>query len=337
MNRSLSIEFSRITEAAALAAFSWLGRGDKNAADASAVKAMRFMLNQVEMDAEVVIGEGEIDQAPMLYIGEKLGTGSGEQVSIAVDPIDGTRMTAMGQSNALSVLAAGGKDTFLQAPDMFMEKLIVGPEMKGMIDLTLPIEQNLRRVAQKLGKSMSQVNVMVLAKPRHEEVIRRIQQLGARVTAIPDGDVAGAVLCCLPDGGVDMLYGIGGAPEGVVAAAAVRALGGDMQARLIPRNLVREDTPENRQIAEEEIRRCSEKGVAVNQVLHLEDLAKDDNLVFSATGITNGDLLKGIQRQGNLATTETLLIRGNSRTIRRIQSTHYLNRKDAEIYELIGE
>ncbi len=337
MNRLLAIEFSRITEAAALAAFAWLGRGDKNAADDAAVKAMRFMLNQMEMDAEVVIGEGEIDQAPMLYIGEKLGTGKGEQIAIAVDPIDGTRMTAMGQSNAISVLAAGGKQTFLRAPDMYMEKLVVGAEMKGMIDLSLPIEQNLRRVAQKLGKSMSQVTVMVLAKPRHDQVIKKIQQLGARVLAIPDGDVAGALLCCLPDGGVDMLYGIGGAPEGVVTAAAVRALGGDMQARLLPRNQVKEDTPENQKIAEEEIRRCTQNGIAVNQILRLEDLAKDDNLAFVATGITNGELLKGIQRKGNLAITETLLIRGKSRTIRRIQSTHYLDRKDAEIYDLIGE
>ncbi|MGQ0287250.1 class II fructose-bisphosphatase [Pasteurellaceae bacterium 22721_9_1] len=337
MNRLLSIEFSRVTEAAALAAYSWFGRGNKNAADDAAVKAMRYMLNQVEMDAEVVIGEGEIDEAPMLYIGEKLGSGTGEQVAIAVDPIDGTRMTAMGQSNAISVLAAGGKDTFLRAPDMYMEKLVVGPELEGMIDLNLPIEQNLRRVAHKLGKSMSQVTVMVLAKPRHDEVIKRIQQQGARVLAIPDGDVAGSLLCCLPEGGVDMLYGIGGAPEGVITAAAVRALGGDMQARLLPRNQVKGDTPENQQLAQQEIERCQQYGVAVNEVLPLESLVRDDNLVFAATGITNGDLLKGIQRKGNLATTETLLIRGRSRTIRRIQSTHYLDRKDELLYQLIQE
>lgn len=337
MNRSLAIEFSRITEAASLAAFTWLGRGDKNAADNAAVKAMRFMLNNIDMDGEVVIGEGEIDDAPMLYIGEKLGTGNGEKVAIAVDPIDGTRMTAMGQANAISVLAAGGKETFLRAPDMYMEKLVVGPELKGIIDLNLDIVQNCRRVASRLGKSISQLTVMVLAKPRHNDVIKRIQELGACVICIPDGDVAGAVLCCLPDSEVDMLYGIGGAPEGVVTAAAVRALGGDMQARLLPRHLVKGDNPENRKIAEDEIRRCQESGALVNTVLALEQLAKNDNLVFVATGITTGDLLKGIQRKGNLATTETLLIRGNSRTIRRIQSTHYLDRKDAEIYELLSE
>ncbi|HAS02718.1 MAG TPA: fructose-bisphosphatase class II [Pasteurella multocida] len=336
MNRALAIEFSRVTEAAALAGFAWLGRGDKEAADNAAVQAMCLMLNQVEMDAEVVIGEGEIDEVPMLYIGEKVGNGKGEQISIAVDPIEGTRMTAMGQANALSVLAAGGKETFLKAPDMYMEKLVVGPEVKGMVDLNLPLEQNLRRVASKMGKLLSQLTVITLDKPRHHEMIKRMQQLGVKVLAIPDGDVAASILCCLPDGGVDMLYGIGGAPEGVIAAAAVRALGGNMQARLLPRDHVKGDTPENQALAAEEIRRCQEMGIEVNQVLKLEDLVRDDNLVFSATGITNGDLLKGILRKGNLATTETLLIRGRSRTIRRIQSVHYLDRKDTALYRIIG-
>lgn len=336
MNRALAIEFSRVTEAAALAGFAWLGRGDKDAADNAAVQAMRLMLNQVDMAGEVVIGEGEIDQAPMLYIGEKVGNGKGEEVSIAVDPIEGTRMTAMGQANALSVLAAGGKDTFLKAPDMYMEKLVVGPDVKGMIDLNLPLEQNLRRVASKMGKLLSQLTVITLDKPRHHEMIKKMQQLGVKVLAIPDGDVAASILCCLPDGGVDMLYGIGGAPEGVIAAAAVRALGGEMQARLLPRHQVKGNTPENQAIAADEIHRCQAMGIEVNQVLKLDDLIRDDNLVFSATGITNGDLLKGIHRKGNLATTETLLIRGRSRTIRRIQSVHYLDRKDTALYRIIG-
>lgn len=336
MNRALAIEFSRVTESAALAGFTWLGRGDKNAADDAAVQAMRLMLNQIEMSGEIVIGEGEIDEAPMLYIGEKIGSGKGEEVSIAVDPIEGTRMTAMGQPNALSVLAAGGKDTFLRAPDMYMEKLVVGPEAKGMIDLNLPLEQNLRRVASKMGKLLSQLTVITLDKPRHSDIIKKMQQLGVKVMAIPDGDVAAAILCCLPEGNADMLYGIGGAPEGVVAAAAIRALGGEMQARLLPRHQVKGASPENQAIAADEIRRCKEMGIEVNQVLKLEDLVRDDNLVFSATGITNGDLLKGIHRRGNLATTETLLIRGRSRTIRRIQSTHYLDRKDTALYRLIG-
>ena len=332
MNRALAIEFSRVTEAAALAAYTWLGRGDKNAADDAAVKAMRYMLNLIHMDAEIVIGEGEIDEAPMLYIGEKVGSGLGELVSIAVDPIDGTRMTAMGQSNAISVLAAGGKNTFLKAPDMYMEQLVVGSNVKGIIDLNLPLEQNLRRIASKLGKSLSDLTVMVLAKPRHDAVIKQIHNLGAKVLAIPDGDVVGSVLCCLPDAEVDLLYGIGGAPEGVAAAAAIRALGGDMQARLIPRNEVKSDTKENKKIAANEIQRCAALGVKVNEVLKLEDLVRDDNLVFTATGITNGDLLKGISRKGNLASTETILIRGKSRTIRKIQSIHYLD----DLYKILN-
>lgn len=332
MNRALAIEFSRVTEAAALAAYTWLGRGDKNAADDAAVKAMRYMLNLIHMDAEIVIGEGEIDEAPMLYVGEKVGSGLGELVSIAVDPIDGTHMTAMGQSNAISVLAAGGKNTFLKAPDMYMEKLVVGSNVKGIIDLNLPLEQNLRRIASKLGKSLSDLTVMVLAKPRHNAIIKQIHNLGAKVLAIPDGDVAGSVLCCLPDAEVDLLYGIGGAPEGVAAAAAIRALGGDMQARLIPRNEVKSDTEENKKIAANEIQRCAALGVKVNEVLKLEDLVRDDNLVFTATGITNGDLLKGISRKGNLASTETILIRGKSRTIRKIQSIHYLD----DLYKILN-
>ena len=336
MNAALAIEFSRVTEMAALAAHTWFGRGDKNAADDAAVKAMRYMLNLIDMDAEIVIGEGEIDEAPMLYIGEKVGSGMGELVSIAVDPIDGTRMTAMGQPNAISVLAAGGRNTFLKAPDMYMEKLVVGPDVKGMIDLTLPLEQNLRRVASKLGKSLSDLTVMVLAKPRHDEVIKQMHSLGVRVMAIPDGDVAGSVLCCLPDAEVDLLYGIGGAPEGVAAAAAIRALGGDMQARLLPRNEVKGDTEENKKIAADEIQRCEALGVKINKVLKLEDLVRDDNLVFTATGITHGDLLKGISRKGNLAFTETLLICGQSCAIRKIQSIHDLARKDSEIYKILN-
>ena len=215
---------------------------------------------------------------------------------------------------------------------MYMEKLVVGSNVKGIIDLNLPLEQNLRRIASKLGKSLSDLTVMVLAKPRHDAVIKQIHNLGAKVLAIPDGDVAGSVLCCLPDAEVDLLYGIGGAPEGVAAAAAIRALGGDMQARLIPRNEVKGDTEENKKIAANEIQRCAALGVKVNEVLKLEDLVRDDNLVFTATGITNGDLLKGISRKGNLASTETILIRGKSRTIRKIQSIHYLD----DLYKILN-
>ena len=284
MKRSTAFEFSRVTEAAALAAFNWIGRGNKNAADDAAVKAMRALLNKMEIRGEIVIGEGEIDEAPMLYIGEKVGRSEpqDEEVAIAVDPIDGTRMTAMGQAGAIAVLAAGGKNTFLRAPDMYMEKLVVNSAAKGMIDLNLPLEQNIRRVASKKGKLLSQMTVAILAKPRHDEIIKKVQELGVRVIAIPDGDVAASVQCCLPDSEIELVYGIGGAPEGVVTGAAVQALGGEIQGRLIPRNQVKGNTPENMLAAEKEIARCAEMQVLVNQVLKIEEIVKDDNVLFAA-------------------------------------------------------
>jgi len=335
MKRELAIEFSRVTEAAALAGYKWLGRGDKNAADGAAVHAMRIMLNNVDIDGQIVIGEGEIDEAPMLYIGEKVGTGHGDAVDIAVDPIEGTRMTALGQANALAVMAVGDKGTFLHAPDMYMEKLVVGPGAKGAINLDLPLEENLRRIAQALKKPLAELTVTLLAKPRHDAVIARLQQLGVRVFTFPDGDVAASILTCMPDSEVDVMYGIGGAPEGVVSAAAIRALDGDMQGRLLARHDVKGDTPENRRLGEEELERCRAMGIEAGQVLALDQMARNDNVVFSATGITSGDLLKGITRNGNMATTETLLIRGKSRTIRRIQSIHYLDLKDESLHQYI--
>ena len=335
MKRELAIEFSRVTEAAALAGYKWLGRGDKNLADGAAVNAMRIMLNKVDIDGQIVIGEGEIDEAPMLYIGEKVGTGTGDAVDIAVDPIEGTRMTAMGQANALAVLAVGDKGTFLNAPDMYMEKLAVGPGAKGAIDLALPLAENLRNIARALQKPLTELTVTVLAKPRHDGVIAEMQQLGVRIFAFPDGDVAASILTCMPDSEVDVLYGIGGAPEGVVSAAVIRALDGDMQGRLLPRHAVKGDTPENRALGEQELQRCRAMGIEAGKVLALADMARNDNVIFSATGITSGDLLKGITRQGNVATTETLLVRGKSRTIRRIQSIHYLDRKDASLHQYI--
>ena len=333
MKRELAIEFSRVTEAAALAGYKWLGRGDKNQADGAAVNAMRIMLNKVDIDGQIVIGEGEIDEAPMLYIGEKVGTGNGDGVDIAVDPIEGTRMTAMGQANALAVLAVGDRGTFLHAPDMYMEKLIVGPGAKGHIDITLPLETNLKNIAAALGKSLGELTVTILAKPRHDGVIKQMQQLGVRIFAIPDGDVAASILTCMPDSEVDVLYGIGGAPEGVISAAVIRALDGDMQGRLLPRHEVKGESAENRRLGEQELARCQEMGINAHQALTLEMMARNDNVIFAATGITSGDLLKGITRQGNIATSETLLIRGKSRTIRRIQSIHYLDRKDSALHQ----
>lgn len=334
MRRDLAFQFSRVTEAAALAGFKWLGRGDKLKADQAAVEAMRIMLNKTDIDGEIVIGEGEIDEAPMLYIGEKLGFGS-EQVDIAVDPIEGTRMTAMGQANAVAVLAAGERGCFLRAPDMYMEKMVVGPRARGRIDLHKPLEDNLRAVARALQKPLSELTVVTLAKPRHDASIAQMQALGCRVFALPDGDVAASILTSMPDNQVDMMYCIGGAPEGVISAAVIRALGGDMQARLLLRAEAKGDTPANRAAGLLEAERCQQMGVMPGQVLRLEDMVRSDNLVFSATGITKGDLLEGVSSDGFIARTETLLVRGHSRTVRKIQSMHYVDRKDDELKELI--
>lgn len=334
MKRDLAMAFSRVTEGAALAGYKWLGRGDKNAADGAAVEVMRILLNQTEIQGEIVIGEGEIDEAPMLYIGEQVGLG-GDAVDIAVDPIEGTRMTAMGQSNALSVLAAAEKGSFLKAPDMYMEKLVVGPGAKGAIDLNLSLKENLTHIAAALNKPLCDLVVTILFKPRHEAIIAQMQSLGVKVFSIPDGDVAASILTCMPDSEVDVMYGIGGAPEGVVSAAVIRALGGDMHGRLIPRHEVKEDNEENRHLGKAEIARCKSMGITPNLRLTLNDMASSDNVIFSATGITKGDLLNGISRQGNIATTETLLIRGQCRTIRRIQSIHYLEKKDSIIKDII--
>ena len=335
MKRELAIEFSRVTEAAALAGYKWLGRGDKNTADGAAVEAMRTMLNKVDIEGEIVIGEGEIDDAPMLYIGEKVGSGDGDCVDIAVDPIEGTRMTAMGQNNAIAVLAAGEKGSFLKAPDMYMEKLVCGSGAKGAIDLNLGLAENLQNVARALHKPVENLTVITLAKPRHDKAIAMMQKMGAKVFAIPDGDVAASILTCMPDSEVDMMYCVGGAPEGVISAAVIRALGGDMQGRLLTRDQAKGDSPENLAAGKQETERCLEMGIEPGQMLKLNDMASSDNVVFSATGITKGDLLSGIRREGNIAHTETLVIRGKSRTIRRIQSSHYLDRKDDEIKQII--
>lgn len=322
MKKDLAFHFAEVTEAAALAGYLWLGRGDKNEADSAAVTAMREQLNELPISGEVVIGEGEIDEAPMLYIGERVGMG-GDIVEIAVDPIEGTRMIAMGQSNAITVLAAGEEGSFLRAPDMYMEKLVVCPRAKGTIDLELPLKENLQRIAKALGKSVAQLTVVTLAKPRHDAIIEELHNYGVRVFAVPDGDVAASIMVCVERSDIDLMYCIGGAPEGVVSAAVVRALGGDMQARLLPRDQVKGDTPENREIAQSEINRCNSQGLKVNSVLKLEQLVSSDRVIFSATGITQGELLHGIWRDSDgCLNTETLVVDGESQIKRRIKSIH---------------
>lgn len=324
MKNLSALAFSKVTEAAALAAADWVGRGDKNQADDAAVHAMRAVLNQMAIRGKIVIGEGEIDEAPMLYIGEQVGLSreQDEEIEIAVDPIDGTRMTAMGQPNALAVLAAGGKDSLLQAPDMYMEKLVVGRQAKGAIDLNLPLAENLTRIAEQQNKPLSSLRVAILDKPRHHATIQMLHQLGVSVTAIPDGDVAAALQCCLPNATVDVLYGVGGAPEGVIAAVAVLALGGDMQVRLLPRDQVKGDSVENRAHAEQERERCLALNVEVNSVLTLGDLVRDSHVIFCATGITSGDLLGGVIQKNGWKQVETLLIEGMNGAIHRIQSRY---------------
>ncbi len=334
MKRDLAFQFSRVTEAAALAGHKWLGRGEKESADQAAVSAMRVLLNSSDIDGEIVIGEGEIDKAPMLYIGEKVGQG-GEPVDIAVDPIEGTRMTALGQSNAVAVLAAGERGCFLKAPDMYMEKLVVGPMARGVIDIDQPLAENVKALSAKLGKSLKDLTVVTLEKPRHSRMIQVLQGMGVRVFALPDGDVAASILTSVPESEVDMMYCVGGAPEGIISAAVIRALGGDMQGRLVLRQDAKGDSPDNRAAGAEEARRCKAMDINPGVALRLEDMVRSDNLVFSATGITKGDLLQGVTRQGMLASTETLLIRGRSRTVRKIQSTHYLDRKDDAVREQI--
>ena len=347
MKRELALEFARVTEAAALASQKWVGRGDKNLADNAAVEAMRNVLNRIKIDGEIVIGEGEIDEAPMLYIGEKVGLKYNKEkieefldeeltmVDIAVDPIEGTRMTAQGQPNAIAVLAAAKKGCFLKAPDMYMEKLIVGPDAKGSIDLDLSLEENIRNVAKALGKDVKDIMVAILDKPRHKKAMEQIRALGAKMYAFSDGDVAGSILTSIVDSDVDMLYGIGGAPEGVISAAVIRVLGGDMNGRLVLRSDVKGSDDKNDKISEDEKKRCEEAGAPVGKKLLITDLVKTDEIVFSATGITSGDLLEGVKRKGNIARTQTLVVRVSSKTVRYINSVHNLDFKDSYLNELL--
>ncbi len=318
MERELALEFARVTEAAALAASRWVGKGNKEAADDAAVTAMRVMFDTVAIDGIVKIGEGEMDEAPMLYIGERVGMGVPPEVDIAVDPLEGTTIVAKGGVGAIAVLAAAPRGSLLHAPDMYMDKIAVGPECKGRVHLDAPVKENLKEVARALHKLISEVTVVILDRPRHEHIVEQVRQAGARIRLITDGDISPAVAAAYEDSGVDILLGIGGAPEGVISAAALKCLGGDFQARLTP------EGPE----AAEEIRRCKEMGIEdINTVFTIDDLVKSEDVIFVATGITGSFLLKGVRYHKRRATTDTLVMRSLSGTIRRIIAEHHLDKK----------
>ncbi len=313
-DRNLALELVRVTEAAALAAALWVGRGDKNEADQAAVTAMRHVLGGVAMDGTVVIGEGEKDEAPMLYIGEEVGNGQPPQVDIAVDPIDGTRLTSLGMPNAISVVALAERGALFSAPPgiYYMEKLAVGPEAADAVDIRKSVAENLEAVARAKGMPPHNLTVVILDRPRHERLVQEVRATGARIKFITDGDVAGALLAVRGDG-VDILLGTGGAPEAVIAACAIRCMGGAMQCRLWPRN-------------EQERQQAIANGVDLDKVLHIEDLARGDNLFFSATGITDGELVDGVRFTAHHATTQSLVMRSRTGTIRTITSRHSLEK-----------
>ncbi|HUP67466.1 MAG TPA: class II fructose-bisphosphatase [Sphingomicrobium sp.] len=312
LDRVLVLEMVRVTEAAAIASARWIGRGDKHAADQAAVEAMRNALNELPMDGTVVIGEGERDEAPMLYIGEKVGSaqGSGPGIDIALDPLEGTDLTANGGPNALAVLAIAERGCLLNAPDTYMDKLAVGPGYpEGTIDLTATVSDNVHSIAKAKGVQPSDIVACVLDRPRHAEIIRELRALGCGVRLIPDGDVAGVIATTDPETGIDMYIGSGGAPEGVLAAAALRCVGGQIQSRLVFRNDV-------------EIERARRWGIEnLERVYDLNDMAKGD-CIFAATGVTNGSLLKGVHRGRGCTTTESIVMRASTGTVRRV-STEY--------------
>jgi len=309
MDRTLSLEFARVVEAAALRSGRLLGRGQKDEADGLAVDAMRQAFDSVRISGTVVIGEGEIDEAPMLYIGEHVGAG-GPEVDIAVDPIEGTNLIAKGQNGAIAVMAIAEKGGLLHAPDMYMEKICVGPRGAGAIDITKSLTENIKNVAVKMDRKVEEINLVMLDRERHYGLMKEARDLGARIMLISDGDVNPAMECCIEGSGVHMVVGTGGAPEGVLAAAALKCVGGDMQARLKPET-------------DEEIRRCHEMGIAdVNQVLTLDDLVKSDDVIFAATAITRGNLLNPIQYFPGGARTHTIVMRSKTGTVRFLDTIH---------------
>ena len=308
--RNLALELVRTTEAAAMAAARWVGHGDKIGADQAAVDAMRSVLDGVQMDGTVIIGEGEKDEAPMLFNGERIGNGQPPHTDIAVDPIDGTTLTATGRAGAIAVIAVAEKGSMYDpGPAVYMEKIAVGPEGAGIVDIRLPIEKNLSALAKARRKHVRDLTVMVLDRPRHADIVASIRSTGARITLIQDGDVAGAIASAWPDSGVDMLFGIGGTPEGVIAAAALKSMGGDLQGRLWFRT-------------EEEREEAEEAGYDAEKIIGLDDLVSTDNCFLAATGITSGDLLRGVRFGPDSITTQSLVMRGRSGTTRLIEAVH---------------
>ncbi|OHX54008.1 fructose-1,6-bisphosphatase, class II [Planococcus salinarum] len=314
MERSLSMELVRVTEAAAIASARWMGRGLKIEADDAATTAMRIVFDTIPMKGVVVIGEGEMDEAPMLYIGEELGTGIGPEVDVAVDPLEGTNIVAAGGWNALAVLAIADRGNLLNAPDMYMDKIAVGPESVGKIDINAPVIDNLRAVAKAKNKDIEDVVATLLNRERHAGLIQQIRDAGARIKLINDGDVAGAINTAFDETGVDILFGIGGAPEGVIAAVGLKCLGGELQGKLMPQN-------------EEEKQRCIDMGLDVDKVLKMDDLVKGDDAIFAATGVTDGELLRGVQLKGGFAESHTLVMRAKSGTVRFVEGRHSLKKK----------
>ncbi|WAH35898.1 class II fructose-bisphosphatase [Alicyclobacillus dauci] len=316
MERELAMEIVRVTEFAALKSARWMGRGQKNEADGAATEAMRRMFDTVSMDGTVVIGEGEMDEAPMLYIGERLGLGVAPEVDVAVDPLEGTDIVATGQPNAITVVAVAPKGCLLHAPDMYMEKIAVGPKAKGKVSLGKSVRENLEAVAEANHKDISDVVAVILDRPRHEKLIAEVRDAGARIKLIPAGDVAAAIHTAFPDRGVDILFGSGGAPEGVLAACALKCLGGDIQGRLLPED-------------EAQRQRCIEMGITdLNHILTLDDMVRGDDAIFSATGVTDGDILDGVRMLSKTrARTQSIVMRAKTGTVRFVEAYHNLQRK----------
>jgi fructose-1,6-bisphosphatase II len=313
-DRNLALELVRVTEAAAMAAGRWVGRGDKNGADGAAVRAMRTLVSTVSMNGVVVIGEGEKDEAPMLFNGEHVGDGTGPECDIAVDPIDGTTLTAKGMPNAIAVLAAAERGSMFDPSAVFyMDKLVTGPDAADFVDIDAPVSVNIKRIAKAKRSTPEGVTVVILDRPRHEGLIREVREAGARIKLISDGDVAGSIYALREGTGVDLLLGVGGTPEGIISACAVKCLGGTIQGKLWPKD-------------DDERQRAIDAGHDLDRVLTTDDLVSGENVFFVATGITDGELLRGVRYRSETATTDSIVMRSKSGTVRRIDSEHRLSK-----------